>query len=46
MKQIKISCHNNNNIEVLASKIIITITVKTIVIIKLPREKKASKNKN
>ena len=40
MKQIKIPCYNNSNIEVLTSKIIITITVKTITIIKLHREKK------
>ena len=52
MKQIKIHCHNNSNIEILISKIIITITVKTIKNIKVPREKntkklkkKASKNK-
>ena len=38
MKQIKIPCYNNSNIEVLTSKIIITLTVKTITIIKLPRE--------
>ena len=38
MKQIKISCYNNSNIEILTSEIIITITVKTITIIKLPRE--------
>ena len=37
MKQIKISCPNNSNIEVLTSKIIITIIIQ--------REKEASKKK-
>ena len=44
MKQINISYYNNNNIKVLTFKIITTITVKTIKIIKLPREKKTQKN--
>ena len=38
MKQIKIPCHNNSNMEVLTSKIIITIIIQ--------REKEASKKKN
>ena len=45
MKQIKIPCHNNNNIKVLTSKIIITLTVKTITIIKKPREKKKTQER-
>ena len=43
MKQIKIHYHKNNNIEVLTSKNIITITIKIIKIIRLPREKKHKK---
>ena len=39
MKQMNIPYYNNSNIEVLTSKIIITITAKIIKIIKLPREK-------
>ena len=52
MKQINTPYYNISNIEVLASKIIITITTKIIKIIKLPREKiqkinkKANKNKD
>ena len=38
MKQIKIPCSNKSNIEVLTSKIIITIIIQ--------REKEASKKKN
>ena len=40
MKQMSILYYNNSNIEVLTSKIIITIVAKIGKIIKLPREKK------
>ena len=40
MKHINTFYYNNRNIETLISKIIITITAKTIKNIKLPREKK------
>ena len=39
MKQINIPYYSNNNIKVLTSTIIITITVKIIKIIKLPQKK-------
>ena len=43
MKQINISYYNKSNIEILTSKIVVTITVKTIKIIKLNREKNTKK---
>ena len=45
MKQMNILYYNNSNIEVLTSKIIITIVAKIKKFIKLPREKKLTEKK-
>ena len=43
MKQMNILYYNNNNIEVLTSKIIITITAKIIKLINYPEKKNTKK---
>ena len=45
LKHINTSSYNNRNIETLTSKNIITITAKTIKIIKLPKKNKKYKQK-